>query len=347
MTRATLTIGAAAVALLALPAGAGAGAQNYGAPYAGSETTRPDGPPVAAGVRLPPVFLGDGYVVRDEAAWNLPPAAPGLQWVRYYDDAVLVGRDGVVREVRSGMNWDGQGGYASSLGYRGLDRNEYAGFPGNEAAGRDGYDPRCFDPRAGRNDGATVAGAIGGAVVGGVAGNIIAGRGDRTAGTLIGGGLGAIAGGVAGSELGRDRSPIGPCPTDGNAYAGSYDDSYAGRSVYDEPEPYEEYEDEPVYAGPDGRYGTPPPYAGRPVRVERRVTTTRPRYGYATSPVRVIGYAPGGGTTTTVVVGGSSTTTTTTITDESEVYAHPARRARRATVHRPRARHRTPRCTCK
>lgn len=341
MTRATLTIGAAAVALLALPTAVGA--QNYGAPYAGAEQTmeRPDGPPVAAGVRLPAVFLGDGYAVLDEAAWNLPPAAPGLNWVRYYDDAVLVGREGVVREVRQSMNWDGQGGYASGSDYGapyGADTAGGLGYPIRPDVAGQGYDPRCFDSRAGRNDGATVAGAVGGAVVGGIAGNIIAGRGDRTAGTLIGGGLGAIAGGVAGSELGRDRSAIGPCPTDRPVYADAYDESDPDR---------EQYRDEPVYAGSGERYGMPPPYVGRPVRVERRVRTSWPGNGYSTGPVRVISYAPGGGTTTTVVAGGSSTTTTTTITDEKEVYVQPVARARRATVHRSRARHRTSRCTCR
>ena len=63
----------------------------------------------------------------------------------------------------------------------------YPTAPGYAAPyGYDRYE-RCL-----RTEG--VAGAAIGAVIGAVAGNRIAGRGDRTAGSLIGGGLGALAG---------------------------------------------------------------------------------------------------------------------------------------------------------
>lgn len=224
------------MALAALPAIAGA--QDYGAPYAGSQVSiAPDGPPVAAGVRLDPVFQRDEYAVRNEAIWNLPPAPAGTRWIRHYDDAVLVGEDGVVREVRRAIGWDDRGVASAAPVYNPVavagvpdplilvdDEPLYAGssrdLPGYS------YDPRCFDRDGRRADGATVAGAVGGAVLGGVAGNVIAGRGDRTAGTLIGAGLGAVAGGVAGRELGRDRSPIGECPARTDGYSARRGVSY-------------------------------------------------------------------------------------------------------------------------
>ncbi len=289
-TRAGWLMGAAGAAMLALPALAqdriGSGSdirETYG---------RDDGayPPLERGQRLSPAFQSPGYLVRDAGAWGLPPASTGLRWVRYWDDAALIDRDGVVRDVRTGIGWDARAGdsyaaanrdrrlpydedvlrsgdpvdqrnsYGSAYGDdRGVDEDRYA-YARPEARYRDrydrrGYDPRCFDDRAGRDDAATVAGAVGGAVIGGIAGNVIAGRGDRTAGTLIGGGLGAVAGGVAGRELGRDRSPIGPCP-----------DDHAPR--------------------------------------------TR---GYPDGLGRTVTYGPGGGTTTVVTTGG---TTTTTVVEE-------------------------------
>lgn len=80
---------------------------------------------------------------------------------------------------------------------------------------RDGYDPnrsyrydrRYSDAEMARlcrsDDG--IGGAAIGGVVGAVAGNRIAGRGNRTEGTIIGAGVGAVAGALADKEEDRQR----------------------------------------------------------------------------------------------------------------------------------------------
>lgn len=85
------------------------------------------------GLRLDPVFLDAAYTVADTRAWGLPSAPVGLRWVRAYDDAALVGADGVVREVRRDMEWDRRAAVSPAVDDR--------------AAARTGdrfYDPRCF-----------------------------------------------------------------------------------------------------------------------------------------------------------------------------------------------------------
>ncbi len=92
---------------------------------------------VERGVRLDPVYLGPAYTVADTRAWGLPPAPIGLRWVRAYDDAALVDADGVVREVRRGMDWDRRAADSAPV--------QTTARPGDRF-----YDPRCFqdgDPR--------------------------------------------------------------------------------------------------------------------------------------------------------------------------------------------------------
>ena len=72
---------------------------------------------------------------------------------------------------------DGYSGYDRS--YRGYDRN-YRGYNRSYRARQ-----KCND-----GDGGTIVGAI----AGGLLGNGIAGRGDRTVGTILGAGVGALAG---------------------------------------------------------------------------------------------------------------------------------------------------------
>ena len=82
------------------------------------------------------------------------------------------------RSYRDGYN---RGGY-----YNGYDR-DYRSYRGNDRSYR-GYNYRnrkCND-----GDGGTIVGAI----AGGLLGNTIAGRGDRTVGTILGAGVGALAG---------------------------------------------------------------------------------------------------------------------------------------------------------
>jgi hypothetical protein len=99
------------------------------------------------------------------------PLAPA-QAQRYgYDQSY---RDGYSRD---GYSRDGYNGYDRS--YRGSDRS-YRGYNRSYRARQ-----KCND-----GDGGTIVGAI----AGGLLGNTVAGRGDRTLGTILGAGVGALAG---------------------------------------------------------------------------------------------------------------------------------------------------------
>ena len=82
-------------------------------------------------------------------------------------------------------NRDGYSGYDRN-GYRGYDRS-YRGYDRNYR----GYN-RSYRARQKCNDGD--GGTIVGAIAGGLLGNTVAGRGDRTIGTILGAGVGALAG---------------------------------------------------------------------------------------------------------------------------------------------------------
>jgi hypothetical protein len=93
-------------------------------------------------------------------------------------------RYGYDQSYRDGYNRDGYNGYDRS--YRGNDRS----YRGNDRSYR-GYDRR-YRARQKCNDGD--GGTIVGAIAGGLLGNTVAGRGDRTLGTILGAGVGALAG---------------------------------------------------------------------------------------------------------------------------------------------------------
>jgi uncharacterized protein YcfJ len=78
------------------------------------------------------------------------------------------------QSYRDGYNRNGYRGYDRS--YRGYDRS-YRGYNYRSRKCNDG-------------DGGTIIGAI----AGGLLGNTVAGRGDRTVGTILGAGVGALAG---------------------------------------------------------------------------------------------------------------------------------------------------------
>src|SRR4051812_31760196 len=86
-------------------------------------------------------------------------------------------RYGYDQSYRDGYNRGGYSGYDRS--YRGDDRS-YRGYNRSYRARQ-----KCND-----GDGGTIVGAI----AGGLLGNTVAGRGDRTIGTILGAGVGALAG---------------------------------------------------------------------------------------------------------------------------------------------------------
>lgn len=56
------------------------------------------------GLRIDPWFYGRDYWISDPYAYHLPPAPPGCEWVRYYNDIALVNiYDGTVLDVVSGF----------------------------------------------------------------------------------------------------------------------------------------------------------------------------------------------------------------------------------------------------
>jgi len=95
--------------------------------------------------------------------------------------------------------WHDHGGGYARGGFGGRDGYGYGRPYGGGYAGprdRRGY-PQGYERRRCRGG---AGGAIIGAIAGGLLGHAMAGYGDRTAGTIIGGGAGA----VAGSAIGRD-----------------------------------------------------------------------------------------------------------------------------------------------
>jgi Ni/Co efflux regulator RcnB len=59
---------------------------------------------------IPPHFRGRQFVVQDWRTFGFPAPMQGGQWIRYYDDALLIDGDGRVMDGRYGWDWDGGGG---------------------------------------------------------------------------------------------------------------------------------------------------------------------------------------------------------------------------------------------
>ncbi|PCD03264.1 hypothetical protein COC42_02310 [Sphingomonas spermidinifaciens] len=97
------------------------------------------------------------------------PTAPAAAQGYYGQDYGYAGQ-----RWRDRRGWDDRRGWGDRR-YYGNDRRYY----------RNRARQRCND-----GDGGTIVGAI----AGGLLGNQIAGRGDRTLGTILGGGVGALAG---------------------------------------------------------------------------------------------------------------------------------------------------------
>ena len=86
------------------------------------------------GWKVPRHYRDRSYVVADWRGWGFGQPGPGMAWVRYYDDALLVDGDGRVVDCRYGVNWDG--------GYQG------AGYAGGPAYGY-GTPPGAYPPPPG------------------------------------------------------------------------------------------------------------------------------------------------------------------------------------------------------
>jgi Ni/Co efflux regulator RcnB len=84
------------------------------------------------GWKVPKHYRDGHYAVADWRGWGFGQPGPGMSWIRYYDDALLIDADGRVVDSRMGVNWDG--------GYRG---GAYAGgaYPAGPAYGYPGAYP--------------------------------------------------------------------------------------------------------------------------------------------------------------------------------------------------------------
>ena len=61
------------------------------------------------GATIPHVWFGPQFHVQNWGLYGFPQPFAGGRWIRHYDDAYLIDRDGRVRDGRYGMDWDRYG----------------------------------------------------------------------------------------------------------------------------------------------------------------------------------------------------------------------------------------------
>lgn len=61
------------------------------------------------GFVIPPFFFGSQFYVDDWQAYGFSDPGPDGRWIRYYDDAYLIDRDGRIVDSRDGMDWGRHG----------------------------------------------------------------------------------------------------------------------------------------------------------------------------------------------------------------------------------------------
>lgn len=99
-------------------------------------------------------WFGPRFHLRNYGFYGLTPPAYGDRWVRYYDDAVLLDRDGRVRDYRGDLDWDARGerwdyaddvpGYADGY-YDAEDVDGYVDDTYDDRHRDGGYDDRYDD----------------------------------------------------------------------------------------------------------------------------------------------------------------------------------------------------------
>ena len=251
-----------------------------------------------------------GYAAEDYSEADYGPAMGADRGVYYGDERVYSGNGNppppppVVYQQGTGQQDYRQTGYDQS----GYDQSEYdqsdyrqsdpryntGRYPsGQSYQSRYGFEryERCLKERG-------VAGGAIGAVVGAVVGNRVAGRGDRLAGSLIGGGIGALAG--VGIEKATNKC---------KKYL-PRDDQYYGRQTGYQNGGYQGggYQPQPQYAPPP-----PPQPQGNP-------------YGYQGGYYQNGWYYPAPTVTTITIMPAVTTTTTTTEEVYYETVSVPAKK---------------------
>lgn len=89
------------------------------------------------GATLPGYWMGADFRVPDYLGFGLAAPPHGYSWVRYYDDAVLVDRDGRVWDSIDGIAWGGAVATASANGGHAVADSRVAGA---------GYPPPRIEP---------------------------------------------------------------------------------------------------------------------------------------------------------------------------------------------------------
>lgn len=253
-----------------------------------------------------------GYAPGDYAEPEYGPAVGADRNVYYGDERVYSNTGNppppppVVYQQGTGQPDYRQTGYPQNTSYGQADPRYGSGYPsGQSYQSRYGFEryERCLKERG-------VAGGAIGAVVGAVIGNRVAGRGDRLAGSLIGGGLGALAGMGIEKATNKCRKHL---PREDHYYY-----SQGG------------YQGQPQYA-------PPPPPPPPPVQ--------QPGYGYQGGYYQNGYYYPAPVVTTVTIM--PAVTTTTTVTEEVyyETVSVPAKKkAVRKWKPKPKKK---PVCTCR
>lgn len=188
------------------------------------------------GYALPAYWNTPRFYISDWSAYGLAQPQSGYNWVRYYDDAVLIDGRGSVYDTVGQVDWDRyDGGSEGGYGYEddqvyARDDDRYAPPPPPPAPAY--RDDRGHRERYERRDNG-VGGAVAGAAAGGIAGALIGGRHNRVGGALIGGGVGALTG-YAIDKAEYRRGP--PPPPRG--YGAGYPTPGYGRGYPPPPPPY-------------------------------------------------------------------------------------------------------------
>lgn len=61
------------------------------------------------GFVIPPLWFGPQFQINNWQMYGFSNPGPDGRWVRYYDDAYLVDREGRIRDSREGLDWDRYG----------------------------------------------------------------------------------------------------------------------------------------------------------------------------------------------------------------------------------------------
>lgn len=117
----------------------------YAAQTAWHDSPRGDFHRTRPGGKMPRPYLDPMYAVSDWQGWGLSQPGPGMHWLRYYNDAVLVDSRGRVVDTRYDFDWNHPRGYAGGPAY-----GAGPGYP-PPGYGAPGYAPGTTTYRAGPN----------------------------------------------------------------------------------------------------------------------------------------------------------------------------------------------------